>query len=56
MTKEILTIIALLYIGFGSAVLVGYISKVNPKVFYLPILILLFSSITLLLIIRGGTC
>jgi len=53
MIIEILTIIALLYIGFGSAVLVGYISKVN--IFYPPILILLLSSIVLLLIIRGGT-
>ncbi len=56
MIIEILTIIALLYIGFGSAVLVGYIIRVNPKAFYLPILILLFSSITLLLLVRGGTC
>lgn len=54
MLIQILTIISLLYIGLGTAILIRYIySKINPKSICLPIIVIILSSITILLLLRG---
>jgi len=55
MIIEILALISILYVGFGSIGLVGYLTKKNLKGWLIPI-ILILSTITILVLLRGGNC
>jgi len=52
MIVEILTLISILYIGFSSVILFGFISRKKLNGLYISI-ILLLSTITILILLRG---